>query len=65
MSLTKTISKSVTFIAINKYGKGAVVEIETVFLAGLPRSLSRGPLKRDFLRIYLTMSFAVRPFGNT
>ena len=65
MSLRKTLSKSVTFTVINKYGKRTVVEIETVFLAGLPRCLSRDPLKREFLRIYLTMSFAVRPFGNT
>ena len=31
MSLRETLSNSITFTLINEYGKGAVVEIETVF----------------------------------
>ena len=31
ISLSETFSNSTTFIVINKYGKGAAVEIETVF----------------------------------
>ena len=31
MSLTQTLSNSIMFNMINKYGKGAVVYIETVF----------------------------------
>ena len=35
------------------------------FSAHLPRYLSNGPLKGDFLDIYLTTSFGVRKFNNT
>ena len=34
-------------------------------LTSLPRCLSAGHLKRDFLHIYLTTSFRVRKFRNT
>ena len=64
MSLRLTLSNSITFTVTNEYGKGAVIEIESI-LARLPRFLSTGPLKRDFLGIYLTVSFTVRDFGDT
>ena len=35
------------------------------FSARLPYYLLKGPLKRDFLDIYLTTYFAVRKFKNT
>ena len=41
---------------INKYGKGSVTQIATV---------SKGPLKRDVLDIYLTAFSGVRNFENT
>ena len=64
VSLRLTLSNSITFTVTNEYGKGAVIEIESI-LARLPRFLSTGPLKRDFLGIYLTVSFTVRDFGDT
>ena len=64
MSLRLTLSNSITFTVTNEYGKGAVIEIESI-LARLPRFLSTGPLKRDFLGIYLTVSFTVRDIGDT
>ena len=70
MSLTETFCKSFTFTVINKYGKGAVIEIETVIenrlnTACLPCCLWRGSLKQDFLDIYLTTYFEVRHFRST
>ena len=66
MSLRENISNSVSFTVINKYGKGVVVEIETVFWHVYHVALwQKGSLKRDFLDIYLTPSFGIRSFGNT
>ena len=59
-----TFSNSITFTIINEYSEGAAVHIESV-LAHLPCCLSRDPLKRDFLDIFLTTSFDIRNFGNT
>ena len=51
---------------INKYGRGAVVQISTVLsTALLPCYFWRSPLKRDFLGIYLTTFFVVCKFKNT
>ena len=70
MSQRETLCKSITFTVINKYAKGAVVEIETVIenrlkSACLPYCLWRGSLKQDFLDIYLTTYFGVRHFRST
>ena len=37
----------------------------TTVLSHLPCCLSKGPLKRDFLDIYLTTLFGIRNLGNT
>ena len=49
---------------INKFGKGAVVKNLSVW-ARLSCYLSKCPLKRDFLEIFLTTFFGVRKFKNT
>ena len=63
MSLRGTLSQWIASTMINKYGEGAVAEIETVFCP-FTNFLSSGCLKLDFLDIYLTTSFGVRNFRN-
>ena len=50
-------SNSIAFTVINKYAKRV--------WAQLPCCFSKGPLKKDFLNIYLITFFGVRNFGNT
>ena len=65
MSLRKAFSNSVTFKVITKDGKGAVVEIKTVFRQVYDVACRRSCLKRCFLDLYLVTSLRVRNFGNT
>ena len=62
MSLRVTFPNPITFKVINEYGKRAVIEIQIVFWPVY--HVARGPLKQDFLGIYLTTYFRVRNFGN-
>ena len=62
--LRETFSDSVTFTVINKYGKWCHSDFSTVW-SHLPCCLSKGPLKQDFLDIYVTTFFLIRKFGNT
>ena len=55
---------SITFTVITQDDKGAIIKIESVFLPYLPCPLSRGPLKRQRLDIYLSTSFVVGNFVN-
>ena len=48
---------------MNKYSEGAVVQISTVFCP-VYCYFWKGPLKRDFLDIYLTTFFGVRQFKD-
>ena len=50
-----------SFRVINKYGKGSVVQIATVFRSMLLVERLSGT---DFLDNYLTTSFGVHYFGN-
>ena len=63
MLLKGTLSNSITFTVINEYGKGAAVEIESIFRP-LTMFPVEGLLKQDFLEISLTTSFGVRNFGH-
>ena len=66
MSLRVTLLHSITFIVINEHGKGAAVEIESVSVsAHLPCCLSIGPLRQDFLDIYLTTFLGVSNLRHT
>ena len=49
---------------ISKYGNSAVFQIATVFEPVYHVALSKGPLKQDFLDIYLTTFSGVRNFGK-
>ena len=53
----------IAFAVINKYGKGGVIQISTVF-APLPYCLLKSPLKREFLDIYFATYFGARIFRN-
>ena len=46
----------IAFAVINKYGKGGVIQISTVF-APLRYCLSKSPLKLEFLDIYFATCF--------
>ena len=56
---------SITFTVITQDDKHPLIQIESVFLPLLPCRLSRGPLKRELLDIYLSTSFVVGNFENT
>ena len=58
----RPFSDWIVFTGINKYGKDHVVQISTVIR---PIYHVKGPLKRDFLDIYLTTLIRVRQFKNT
>ena len=64
MSLTETFCKPIAFKVINEYGKGAAMQISTMF-GPFTMLLFGGSLKRDFLNIDVTMLFGVCNFGNT
>ena len=53
---------SVTFTLITQADNGPHINIESVFRTVY---LSRRPLKREFLDIYLSTSFVVGNFGKT
>ena len=59
--LREIFSIWIAFTGINKDAKGAAVQISTAFLC----FLWKGPLKRDFLVIYLTTFFGSGKFKNT
>ena len=50
---------------INKHGKSCVIWDISTFWSHLPCFLWKGPLKRDFVDIYLTTFFGIINFGNT
>ena len=50
---------------MNKYVKRSFIQISSNFRSHLPCSLSKLPLRREFLDIYLTTFFAKRDFGKT
>ena len=50
---------------INKSGNKWGHSDFSTFWSDLPCCLSKGPLKQDFLDIYLTRFFGMRSFGNT
>ena len=64
VSLKGSFPNATTFTVINKYSKCGAIQIEQCFdpLAFL---LSKGPLKHDFLDIYLTIIFGAGKSGNT
>ena len=64
LALKETFSNSITFTVINNFCKSAVVQIPTVFQVGLPCCLSKGPLKGNFLDIYLITFLGIRNFEN-
>ena len=51
----------IAFAVINKYGKGGVIHVSTVF-APLRYCLLKSPLKREFLDIYFATYFGARIF---
>ena len=61
ITLTETFCNSIALTLINKYGKGAVVYISTVF-GHVYHVAFRMVL---FLHIHLITFFRVRNFGNT
>ena len=54
-----------TFTVISQDDKDAVINIESVLRLRLPCHLSRSPLKRDLLDIYLSTFFVVNNFAKT
>ena len=62
ISLRATFWNWVAFKVISKYARGAAIHISRVFR---PCYLLKGPLKWDFLDIYLTTFFGVHKFKNT
>ena len=54
MSIRQTFSNAIGLAVIIEYDKGAVMQISTVLGKRLPCCLLKGPVKRDFLDIYLT-----------
>ena len=56
---------SSTFTVITQDDKGALIKIESASRPHLPCHLSRGPLERELLDIYLSTSFVVGNCGNT
>ena len=65
MSLTETFCKSIALTVTNKYGKGAAMQISTMFRRVYHGAFRKIPWKWDFLGIDLTRFFRVRNFGNT
>ena len=65
ISLRETFSTKIVFTGINKYGKGAVVQIWTVFWPVSHVTCGRVLWNGTFLDIYLTTFFRVRKFNNT
>ena len=63
MSLKGTLSNSITFTVINEYGKGAAVEIESIFRPVYHVAYREFP--GLFSDIYLTTYFGVRNFRTT
>ena len=61
ISWRETFSNWIVFTRINKYGEVAMIQISIVFR---PIYLSKGPLKRDFLDIYLTAFYGFHKFKN-
>ena len=64
VSLRETFSNATTFTVINKYCKGAAIQIATVFRQ-ICCVVCMGPLKDGFLDIYLTMYLGAGISGNT
>ena len=50
---------------MNKYGKGTVMQISTVYWVLLPCFLWKRPFKRDFTGIYRITFFGDGNLGNT
>ena len=50
---------------INKYCRGAVIQITKMFRPHYPSSLPKGPLKNDFLDIFLTIFYGAGISLNT
>ena len=65
MSLRETLSNWTSFTLINKNGKGAVIQTETVLQPIYHVACQKGPLKQDVLENYLTTYFGVCNFENT
>ena len=63
ISQREIFTNSTAFTVINKYGKDGAVPLQQCFVP-LTCRLSKGPMKRDFLEIWLTTFFGVRNFGN-
>ena len=64
ISLRETFWNWFAFKGINKYGKGAVVQILTTFRPTTVL-LVKGSSETDFLDVYLTTSFGVCKIENT
>ena len=65
VSLAETFSNATTFTVINKYWKGAAIQIATVFRHICLVCLSKAPLKHGFLDIYLNIFFRAGISRNT
>ena len=64
-SLRGTFSTWICFTGINKYGKGAVVQLCTVFRPDYDGTCGAVVWNGTFLDIYLTIFFLVRNLKNT
>ena len=63
--IRETFWTGIAFAGINKYGKGAVVQLWTVFWPVYHVTYRRVLLKLTVLDLYVTTFFGVRQFKNT
>ena len=64
ISIRETFWKSIACTVINKYSKGAAVQISTMFGLVYHVAFGKDALKKDFLGIDLTSFFGVRNIGH-